>query len=121
MPNRGHVLLASAARTASVNSDDQANPEGRGVIVIIDVTDSASTPSVVATIQGKDQSSGNYYDILVAAAITGAEQRILRVGPELTASANLVARDVMPYTWRLELVAADGDSLTYSVGAIEMI
>lgn len=57
--NNSVTLLASAARTATVATADQPNPECRGVHVIIDVTAVTSTPSVVATIQGKDEVTGN--------------------------------------------------------------
>ena len=115
--NNSVRLLASAARTATVATADQPNPENRGVVVIIDVTASAATPSVVATIQGKDEVSGQYYTILASAAITGTETRVLRVFPGATAATNLVANDVLPSTWRVNLVHADTDSITYSVGA----
>lgn len=110
-------VLQSAARTASVNSDDFENMNGRGVKVVIDATAAAATPSVVFTIQGKDLASGKYYDILSSAAITGTGTTVLTVYPGTTASANVVANDVLPRTWRVKAVAGDADSLTYSVGA----
>lgn len=115
--NEPRTLLASAARTATVATADQSNTEHRGVHVIIDVTAASATPSVVATIQGKDELSGQYYTILASAAITGTETRVLRVFPGATAATNLVANDVLPSTWRVNLVHADTDSITYSVAA----
>lgn len=115
--NRSVTLLASAARTASVATDDQSNSQHRGVVVIINATAATSTPSVVATIQGKDELSGAYYTILASAAITGTGTTVLRVFPGATNASNLVANDVLPSTWRVNLVAADADSLTYSVAA----
>lgn len=111
------TLLASAARTATVATADQSNNDYRGVHVIIDVTASADTPSVVATIQGKDEVSGKYYTILASAAITGSETRVLRVFPGATNASNLTANDILPSTWRVNLVHADTDSITYSVAA----
>lgn len=115
--NRSVTLLASAARTATVATSDQSNNDHRGCVVIINVSDSADTPSVVATIQGKDELSGVYYTILASAAITGAGTTVLRVFPGATIAANLVANDVLPSTWRVNFVAADADSLTYSAAA----
>lgn len=111
------TLLASAARTASVNTADQINRGHRGLHLVIDATASAATPSVTFTIQGKDATSGQYYTILASAAVTGTGTTVLRVFDGATASANVTANDVLPATWRLSVSAADADSLTYSVGA----
>lgn len=107
----------SAARTATTNSGDLDNGQHRGLHVVIDVTAVSATPSVVFTIQGKDEVSGAYYTLLASAAITGTGTTVLRVYPGLTASANLVANDVLPKTWRVLATHADSDSITYSVGA----
>lgn len=115
--NNSVTLLASAARTATVATADQRNPHHRGVVVVIDVTASSATPSVVATIQGKDEVSGKYYTILASAAITGTGTTVLRVYPGLTAASNTVANDVLPSTWRVNFVHADADSITYSAAA----
>ena len=115
--NREVTVFASAAYTASQNSADLLNPYARGVVVVIDATASASTPSVVFTIKGKSSLGSDYYTILASAAITGTGTTVLRVYPGLTASANLVASDVLPAVWRVEAVAGDADSLTYSVAA----
>lgn len=111
------TLLASAARTATTNSGDQTNSGARGLHLVIDATAASATPSVVFTIQGKDAVSGAYYTILASAAVTGISTTVLRVYPGLTASANAIANDVLPKTWRLLATHADADSLTYSVGA----
>jgi hypothetical protein len=115
--NQDLVLLASAARTATVNTDDQTNHDFRGLHVIIDVTAIAATPSVVPKIQGKDIASGKYYDLLEGAAITGTGTTVLRVYPGIAAAANTKADDVLPRIWRVRFEHADADSITYSVGA----
>ena len=112
------VLLESAARTAAVNVDDQANLAAVGLILVIDCTAVTATPGVTFTIQGKDPASGKYYTILASAAITGAGTTVLRVHPELTAAANTIAKDILPRTWRVAVTVADTDSATYSLGAI---
>lgn len=111
------TLLASTARTATVDGADQDNPEGRGLHVVIDTTAIAATPSVVPHIQGKDPLSGKYYDLLVGAAITGVSTVVLKVYPGITVAANLSASDILPKTWRVRMVHADTDSITYSAGA----
>jgi hypothetical protein len=113
------TVLASGARTASVNSDTFGNAAGhRGVVIVIDATAFAATPSVVFTIQGYSALGDDYFTILASAAITGTGTTILRVYPGLTAAGNLVANDVLPPNWRVSVVAGDADSLTYSVNAL---
>lgn len=110
-------VLASAARTATENSEDIVSPGGiRGVRVVVDATASAATPSVVAKIQGKDPVSGKYFDLLASAAITGTGTTVLVVYPGCIAVANEVANLPIGSIFRVRLEHADVDSLTYSVG-----
>lgn len=116
---RGNVnltLLASAARTATTNSGDQVNYNGRGLHVIVDVT-VAGTGSITITIQGKDPVSGQYYTILAGAAITTISTNIYKVYPGLPATANVSANDILPRTWRVLVTANNANTITYSVGA----
>lgn len=110
-------VYASAARTATPDTVELEVAGYRGLHLVIDCTDSAATPSVVFTIQGIDRVSAKAYTILASAAITGAGTTVLRVGPGLTASANVVANDVLPPVIRILATHADTDSITYSVGA----
>lgn len=116
--NSERVLLGSAARTATPTDVTQDNPRHRGVHVVVDVTDAgAATPSITPKIQGLDAASGNWYDILVGAAITAIGTTVLKVYPGITASANASASDVLPARWRTRVEHADADTITYSVGA----
>ena len=110
-------VYASAARTATPDTQELEVAGYRGLHLIIDCTAASDTPSVVFTIQGVDRVSAKVYTILASAAITGTGTTILRVGPGLTASANVVANDVLPPVIRILATHADTDSLTYSVGA----
>ncbi|KKM96117.1 hypothetical protein LCGC14_1181370 [marine sediment metagenome] len=117
MANEYVELLASLARTANVNTPDQTNFGHKGLHLIIDVTAINLTPSVVPTIQGKDPLSGKYYDLLVGVAIIATGTTILKIYPGIVAAANVAASDILPLIWRLQLVHADADSITYSVAA----
>lgn len=108
--------LASAARTTTTNSGDLTNYNGKGLHVVVDVT-SAGTGSITITIQGKDAVSGQYYTLLAGAAITTVSTNVYRVYPGLTASANAVASDILPRTYRLLITHNNANSITYSVGA----
>jgi hypothetical protein len=115
--NMDLTILASAARTATNQSSDITNYNGRGMHLVIDVTAASATPSVVFTIQGKDALSGKYYTILASSAITGTGTTVLKVHPGITAAANASVSDLLPRTWRIDATHADSDSITYSVGA----
>jgi phosphoribosylcarboxyaminoimidazole (NCAIR) mutase len=117
LPNDAKVILASAARTASVTGDWIGNAGHRGLHLIINVTAAAATPSVVFTIQGRDPVSGDPYDLLVSSAITGTGMTVLKIYPGIATAANAAASDVLPAQWRVKAVAADSDSLTYSIAA----
>uniref|UniRef100_A0A6M3L4E6 Uncharacterized protein n=1 Tax=viral metagenome TaxID=1070528 RepID=A0A6M3L4E6_9ZZZZ len=120
---RGNVdatLLASAARTATTSSADQTNYNGRGVHVVLDMT-TVGTGSVTLTIQGKDALSGKYYTILAGVAVTTDSTNVYRVYPGLLAAANAVANDIVPRTWRVNVVANNANAATYSVGASNIL
>lgn len=112
------TVLPSAARTASVNSDDYENMHCRGVKVVVDITAIAATPSLTVKIQGKDHVSGKYYDILASVALTATGTTVLTVYPGVTAATNVSVSDVLPRFWRVSVEAADADSATYSIGAV---
>ena len=116
MNNFNTIALASEARIATNNSGDLTNSGHKGCHVIIDVTAITATPSIVPTIQGKDSVSGEYYTLLVGVAITATGTTILKVYPGLTASANVIANDIVPSKFRILMTHADADSATYSVG-----
>lgn len=113
-------LLASAARTAALTVSKQETPNIEKLIVFIDVTASAATPSVTFTIRGyKPNPDGvdDTYDILASAAVTGVGNTVLKVSPGITAAANAAVADNMPGEWDINITVADADSLTYSVSA----
>lgn len=113
--NTEGTVLASAARTASVNSADLINYNSRGLHLIINVSALAATPSIIATIQGKCPISGTYYTILAGVAITTTGINIIKVYPGISAVVGASASDLLPRTWRVAMTHGDADSITYSV------
>jgi hypothetical protein len=113
--NNGEVTaLASAARTAAINSADLTNYNWKGAHIIVNVS-SYTSGTLTVTIQGKDPISGSYYSILVGAGITSAGITILKVYPGILAAPNAAASDIIPRTWRVSCSAV---SATYSVAAV---
>jgi hypothetical protein len=113
-----HEVYASAARTATPDTIELELPRGSQYAhVVIDATAVTATPSVVFTVSGVDRVSGKVYTLLASAAVTATGTTVLRIGPGLTAAANLVANDVLPPVIRFTATHGDADSITYSVGA----
>ena len=81
------------------------------------VTALAATPSVVPTIDAKDDLSGKWYNLLTGVAITATGTTVLKVGRGLAAVANAAAADGLPGTLRLVMTHGDADSITYSAAA----
>lgn len=111
------TILASAARTATPTAVAQGTAGYRGVHVVIDVTAVTATPSVVPTIDGYDDLSGKWYNLLTGAAITATGTTVLKIYPGIGTVANAAASDILPATWRVVMTHGDADSITYSVAA----
>jgi hypothetical protein len=111
------VLLPSVARTATVATGPLKNSQYRGVVVFVNCSAIAATPSVVANIEGWDPGSNTWYLILASTAIVAVSTRKLVVAPGITAAANASVADVLPATWRVNMVHGDADSITYTVSA----
>mgnify|MGYP001591241777 FL=1 len=109
--NHEVTVLASSARTVAVDSSDMTNYNGRGIVVVIDVTAQAGT--ITPTIQGK--AGSDYYTILAGSAIAATGEVVLRVYPGLTAAASVTVNDILPRLWRVSMAVANTASVTYSV------
>lgn len=111
------LVMASAARTASANSSTITNYNARGVLVTMYVTAVVDTPSCVLHIQGI--LAGTYKDLFIAtAAITATGVYTYLLYPANVTIANDVteAEDLpLPRSFRIRVIHADGDSITYSV------
>ena len=110
------TLIASAAFTTTQTTADQSNFAGKGLRVVLSVTN-AGTGSVTLEIDAKDVASGVYSLLLTGVAVTTNSTNIYVIHPELTAAANSIAKDVLPHTWRVKVTANNANSITYSVGA----
>ena len=105
------TIFASAARTATATASISCG--SLGGIFVIHVTAATATPSVVFNIDGT--SGDTSWTIIDSAAITGTGTTVIRVHPSLTASANTIAKDILPSSIQVTAVHADTDSITYSM------
>ncbi len=111
------TAFASAARIATPTAKRFPTHGARELVVVIDVTAVTATPSVVFTIHGVDPVSAKTYVILASAAVATVSTVVLRVSAQLTASANLIAKDILPAMLEIAPVHGDADSITYTVAA----
>ena len=126
------TLAASAARTVTTSFDPgvlasgefsslrELNASAIEVLeVVIVATALAATPSVTPSIEVYNPASATWVAVLTGTAITTAAPTTvtLRVGPYITAAANVAAQALLGRAWRLTMTAGDADSLTYSAVA----
>jgi hypothetical protein len=115
-------VLPSAARTTAPDTQEfRVDRRGFGptsLVLTIDATAITATPALTVTVSGVDPVSGKIYTILASTAIATAVTTVLKIGPGLTAAANLVANDVLPPNFRITCAHGDSDSITYSVGGM---
>ncbi|PCJ26481.1 MAG: hypothetical protein COA94_05070 [Rickettsiales bacterium] len=115
------TLFTSAARTATIVSSVLSAEEVISSIFTIDCTAVTSTPSVVFSIEGKDPLSGTFYNIIDSAAITATGTTTIQIGMNIIAAANIAANEMLPSEYRITATHGDGDSITYTVGAVHMV
>lgn len=114
--NSAATVLTSSARTITTTSADQTNLSAQGAHIIIDVTATAGTVALTPSIQGKDELSGKWYDLLVGKAIIAVGTSVIKIHPGLPGTKNISADDGLPLTWRCVVTVGNADSTTYSVG-----
>lgn len=109
-------VAPSASRSADFISPMYVNSEDNvALALVVDIT--LGSPNLVVAVKGNDLTSGKSYTILQSAALNAAATTVLRVGPGLTAAANLVANDYIPDSWFVSVTQSGGVPATYSIGA----
>jgi hypothetical protein len=114
-----NFLALSGKAPGTYTSADQQNVSGKGVVVVLDTTN-INGATITVTIQGKDVTSGKYYTLLVSTGIASNTTTVLTVYPGLTASANVVANNILPRTWRVSVVIATATPTAATLGACVM-
>lgn len=123
LPPQPVTVLASAARTATVTSSqfDGIRSGHRGLLVVIDVTDVAATPSVVFTVQSNSGDALTWTSDLASAAVTNTGTTLLLLHPSAPDRANVSENTSLGYKWRVVATHGDADSITYSVTAYQLL
>jgi hypothetical protein len=118
--NQEGLLLASAARTATLSSPDQINRGHRGVLIGLHVTEASGTGGIRLQILGLFSS---YYALLGSSPlITTFHRGGYMVYPGASAPASTADQDLrqawpvaLPRTWGVYITHGDASSYTYSV------
>ena len=124
------ILLPSAARIATVSSDDQENAGcNKGAILVINVSGMTAAPILTPKLQLKDPISGNYKDIWTAATNLTAVYLFPRVfayifglagagsAGDYTEGVNIL----LPRTFRFQMIHANADEAIYSAAIVLLI
>lgn len=117
--NTNITALASAARIASGASELLRNDEASAAAVVVDITAiSGTTPTLTVIVEALDAASGKYVTLIQSTALAAVGTTLLRVGPGLTAAANLTVNGIVPRLFRVRYtIAGTAPSVTFSVGA----
>jgi len=115
------TLLASAARTATVNTPNQINYNAKGVMVFVNVSAVSGTGGLTLNFYGIDPVSGQYIGLMYASgAITAIGRYAYVIYPGVSSSAitngiRQVAGITLPRTWLVQVAVGDASSYSYSV------
>ncbi len=118
MENESFTILPSAARTADTGKE-MRNQRHRGVLIIVDVTVDPATADITPRIEIKDE-NGDFNTIIwsATAAISAVGQFSYLIYPGAVKAdfdGTEAAGIPLPLEWKLAMITADADSMTYSV------
>lgn len=120
-------LVPSAARTSTFTSAPRTNRWGRGLLLILDVTAATATPNLSAiAIQSQGpRPDGAWATLYSFAGLTIATTgvRFFLIYPAAIAAGSFTARleGPVPQRYRAVVTHDDGDSITYSLTAVEVL
>jgi hypothetical protein len=107
------TIVTSNSFTSSFASADVSQGAGACTDVLVSVT--ALTGVIVPQIQGKDQVTGNYYNILIGNPITSTGEYVLRVCSGLQTVSGESVNAQLPFNWHINFIFQGGSSATLSV------
>ena len=122
LPASRLVGSATALNSGATTYSDEFSTVGhRGLIVVLNISAKTGTIGITATVQGYDDASAAWYDLLASASKTATGTTVLEVHPAITVVANAAASAQVPSRCRVKLVdsgtAGGSNHATYTVGA----
>jgi hypothetical protein len=108
------TLLASGARSATVQSPKQVNAELRkGLQVVVTVTAVSGSPSLTPVIQGIAPNGGGTYTLFSGSAISGTGVYSSYIAPGASGANRGDA--YVPAQWNAKVTHGTADAVTYQV------
>ena len=118
--NLNGTLINASFVTAQQTSADQANTNGSGVIVVLDVTalkvGGMANTALTLLIQGKDSASGKYYTLLTSDPVSTLSTVVYMLSPDIPHVPARTVRSLLPATWRVLVKASNANPVSYTVG-----
>lgn len=108
------TLLASAIRS-TIASGAVTITNQRFLRAILDVT-TLTGGTLTVTIDGFDNVSGKWSNLLTGAAVGSVSTNAYTVGPAMHDVVNKIANDMLVKTLRVYVTPSTADLITYSVG-----
>lgn len=116
--NNDSITIINASNvTTTQTSSTQINYNHRGCIIVLQTT-AIGTGSVTLSINGIEPLSNYTWTILSGSAVTTNTTVLYKVHPNLPASANSVAQDILPRSWQVVVNANNANTATYAVYGI---
>lgn len=116
LASRHVISQAVTASTPTANltqAPSVAVDQARSLAVVINIT-GYSAGNLTVTIKGSS-ASGATWTILTSAALSANGTTVLRISPDLAASANVTAQDIVPPNLVVSAVSATSPVFTYTV------
>jgi hypothetical protein len=113
--NTDELLVAMSAQVAGTTTYGPFYNPKRALRIAINIG-TITAGSLTVTLLGYDNSSGAAWTVLASAALSSAGLTLIEVGPNVAASANVIAQDYAPAFYQIKAVIATG-VVTGTIGA----
>lgn len=118
--NTQGTLLASAERTAAVQSANVTNYNANAAILFLDVTAASGTGGLSIYFDAKDSVTGKYFRLNAApSAIIATGSFAFMLAPGVSgkgADVSQITGGVISPVWRVRVNVGDASAYTYSIG-----
>lgn len=116
------TVLASAARTATIQSAALSGIGDIGIYILVDTTATAVTPVVTLSVQVRNELASDWHNLFTSSTtITAVGLQAYYVGRSVGVDAGItnnltgICAVPLPQQYRIVMTHADADSITYSV------
>ena len=124
----GSTTVTKGFRSGSITGGDIVHYGYIGAYITTDVTVISGTPIFSIEVEGKDTTSGKYYNIISGANIEAVGTHVLSFSPSYPSGTVVVNSQLTQYSrtipkvWRIRVVqTADTDAAIYTVGVAPIV